>query len=633
VTPPKTDRLSNVVGELQNLESIATALLGNGTHSEEALLTLLDTYRYVSAPHATDNDIDRLARRLVGRLRIDVELGVSVVGTDFAPWLLNKRHAITWDRWLAYKQWLLGIGRPWRVVDKMDELTNDILDYAGDPALEGPWARRGLVIGDVQSGKTSTYLGLLNKATDAGYRLIIVLAGSTEVLRQQTQQRIDEGLIGRDSRLAGSRGGSSGTERFIGVGTIRKDLAKAQGMTTVMRDFRKSSRDATNITVSSDAADPYVFVLKKNKGVLDALDQWLVTQPLTGGKLDIPLLLLDDESDYASVNTREETNPTAINAAIRSILGRFSRSSYIGFTATPFANIFVDHEVTNDLFPRDFIYSLDSPSNYVGSRATFGGSDAHRLGTAISLDDGEDSFPSGHKPFHIVPDLPDTLLSALRTFVLGNAIRDLRHHNEPRSMLVNVSRFKRVQAQVADLVQEELSGIRNAIEVHSATFSQGIPNRDMESLRSTYEGTFNSVEFSWDQVLEALPSAVADIRVELFNSDKDKRVEESGIPWDRPKRLIAVGGDVLSRGLTLDGLMTSYFYRNAQASDTLLQMARWFGYRDGYVDLCRLWIDDSVASDYRFVADSVDQLRRDLQMMHSQKLTPEYFGLACYGQK
>jgi hypothetical protein len=615
--------------ELTELENIVGSLLGSRTHTEEVLVEQVRKYRPLAGPHLSDDDCDALIRRLVQRLNIDVELGVAVVADDFQKWIEDKRSSIDWSHWLVYKQWLINQKRPWRVVDKMDELTQDILEFAGDPTLQGPWQRRGLVIGDVQSGKTSTYLGLLNKAVDAGYRLIIVLAGHTESLRQQTQERIDEGFIGRDSRVRASRPGVPiGTDRFIGIGALRNDLANAIGMTTVLRDFRKSSQEATNISVSAGESRAYVFVVKKNKSVLEALGEWLSQQPLSGGKLEVPLLLLDDESDYASVNTREETNPTAINNGIREILSRFSRSSYVGFTATPFANIFIDDENTKDLFPRDFIYSLESPSNYVGADATFGTPDKMNDEKVIDLVDVSDEFPIPHKSTHMVEGLPESLLDAIRAFVLTNSIRDLRGDDGARSMLVNVSRFKRVQGQVFDLVDEELSALRNAIQLHSVEFAEGTPNADLDKVRSTFEELFSGSEFQWTEILSALPSAVADIRVQLFNSDKDRKLVEEEIVWDRPQRLIAVGGDVLSRGLTLDGLSTSYFYRNAQASDTLLQMARWFGYRQGYDDLCRLWIDPGVAADYRFVAESVAQLRRDLRIMHSQELSPEFFGLA-----
>ncbi len=622
------DTTEELERQVRELESIVTALLGNSNHTEEELRAEIAKYRPITASLASDSDCEELARRLIARLSIDVERGVAVYSEDYAPWLINRRRDITWTRWLTYKQFLINAKWPPRVVEKLDELTDQILDFAGDPTIEGTWARRGLVLGDVQSGKTASYLALFNKAADAGYRLIIVLAGHTEYLRQQTQRRVDEGFIGRDTARNASRSGTAATQRLIGVGGINREIANPQGMTTAARDFTKSSREATSITVDSKASAPYVFVVKKNKSVLLALSQWLEEQPKTAGQLDVPLLLLDDESDYASVNTREETSPTAINNAIRGILAQFSRSSYIAFTATPFANIFIDCENTDDLFPRDFIYALESPSNYVGAEATFGLTGEENTTNVIELDDVEDWVPLTHKSDRSLDGLPPSLVDALRAFFIANAVRDLRGQNQARSMLVNLSRFKRVQRQVFDLVEAEVSQIKTTIELYSVLHARGELNAELTKLEEVYHCVYPDCEFSWNKVLSALTAAVSDIRVQLFNSDKDRQLAEDEIIWDRPPRLIAVGGDVLSRGLTLEGLSTSYFWRRTQASDTLLQMARWFGYRDGYQDLCRLWIDPSAAADYRFVADSVAELRRDLRAMFDQKLTPRDFGLA-----
>lgn len=371
-----SDNADEVKRQLQELEAIVTSLLGNANHSEEALRSTVEKYRAITASLASDADCEELTRRLIARLSIDVERGVAVYAEDYKPWLADRRRDIVWSRWLTYKQYLINAKWPPRVVEKLDELTDQILDFAGNPNIEGGWARRGLVLGDVQSGKTASYLALFNKAADAGYRLIIVLAGHTEYLRQQTQRRVDEGFIGRDTSRNANRAGTTTTQRLIGVGGINKQIANPQGMTTAARDFTKSSREATSITIDSKASAPYVFVVKKNKSVLLALSQWLDEQPKTAGQLDVPLLLLDDESDYASVNTKEEDNPTAINDAIRGILAQFLRSSYIAFTATPFANIFIDCDNTDDLFPRDFIYALESPTNYVGAEATFGSTGA-----------------------------------------------------------------------------------------------------------------------------------------------------------------------------------------------------------------------------------------------------------------
>ena len=394
---------------MERLKLATSGALSTGLHTEQELRDMVAGLRPILAPDVSDDEIDSMTRELIQRLQIDVDLGTAVTSEDFVSWLPERRGEIEWARWKTYKQWLLQNGRPPKVVDKLGHLTDEILDLVGDPKEGGTWGRRGLVIGDVQSGKTGTYLGLFNKAADVGYRLIIVLAGSTESLRQQTQERLDEAFIGRDTRLIAQKGGQSNqqaTKKFIGIGLLNETIADAQSMTTVMQDFRKSSLMASSITVSENSPSPYVFVLKKNKSVLNAVQDWLGQQAGASGRIDLPLLLLDDESDYASVNTGDEDSPTAINAAIRGILAKFTRSSYIAFTATPFANIFIDHDHENDLFPRDYVYSLETPTNYVGAAATFGTSDDVFEGGLMDVTDAETYVPSRHKSDHPVPATP-----------------------------------------------------------------------------------------------------------------------------------------------------------------------------------------------------------------------------------
>lgn len=614
---------------MKKLADLATVMLQDGHHDEEAVLSHLATFRSMF-PQLSDDDVALTARQLGERLNIDVDRGSVITGTDHQPWLQERKRNVDWARWQAYRTLLLQQHRPLKVIDNLDDLTDELLDLVGDPTIEGTWARRGLVLGDVQSGKTGTYLGLFNKAVDAGYRLVILLAGNTEVLRQQTQARVDEAFIGRDSsRQVSNRGADVTPSRHIGIGNIRKDLAHGVGLTTVLTDFRKRSHEATNITIPEDAAHPFVFVLKKNKSILTAVTQWLEEQSSTaGGTIKIPVLVLDDESDYASINTKDETDPTAINKAIRDILALFSRSSYVAFTATPFANIFVDHDVDNDLFPRDFVYSLEAPSNYVGSESVFGTTEMADPHGLLTLEDVEPLIPLRHKSQDVVPGLPPSLLEAVRTFLLANSIRDLRgQQDSARSMLVNVSRFKHVQGQVYDLLGDEVRALINAIQLHA--HHPGSDHRDIRLLRETLDRQYPDIEFSWPEIAGNLASSTADVRVMIFNSDKDRKLAQADdLSWDRPARMIAVGGDVLSRGLTLEGLMVSYFHRAVTASDTLMQMGRWFGYRDGYRDLCRLWINADSADNYRLAAESIDDLRVDLRLMRRQQLTPADFGLA-----
>jgi hypothetical protein len=612
----------------EQLADLATVLLASGTRTETELDAALAQLR-PAFPHLEDADVEVAKRILTERLRVEMDMGVAITASTYEPWLDDRFGDIEWRHWRVYKQLLLSQRWSPTVLDTMDQLTHRLLDFAGDPESPGTWSRRGLAIGDVQSGKTATYLALFNKAVDSGYRLIIVLAGGTEVLRQQTQERVDEGLIGRDSRVRRVRSKSAITpSRHIGIGELDASLADATGMTTVSQDFRKTSYEATSIQISPNSPSAYVFVVKKNKSVLDRLAQWLDDQPKTNGKIALPVLLLDDESDYASVNTREETDPTAINAGIRTLLQRFSRSSYLAVTATPFANIFIDHDHEDDLFPRDYVYALDSPTNYSGSKATFGTIDETNDSSVEGIDDAHDWLELGHKSSATVETLPDSLLEAIEAFFVANAIRDLRGDSGPRSMLVNVSRFKAVQRQVYELVAEEAQALRNALDLHAALYASGAPHRTIDRLRAAFEGHYGSVELTWEEVLAALPNAAARIDVQLHNSDRDLVMATQEQVWDAPPRLIAIGGDVLSRGLTLGGLTVSYFHRRVGAYDTLMQMARWFGYREGYADLCRIWIDSSVVAQYRFIQDAIDELKSDLEDMHRQKLTPKEFGLA-----
>ena len=611
------------------LEQFVAVSMQGQRIDEAELMERLRRFNGIQGPLLPESDLETVARRLAEQLAIDVDLGSVITSRDYEPWLDGRKRDIEWGRWLAYKNMLIQQRRALTVIDKTDELTDKILDLAGDPTKPGSWARRGLVLGDVQSGKTGTYLALFNKAADAGYRLFILLAGNTEVLRQQTQARVDEAFIGRDSsNLIPRRGTNVTPSKHIGVGLIRKDLAQASGMTTVLRDFRRSSYEASNITIQTNAAHPYVFVVKKNKPVLVALIAWLKEQATaSGGMLPAPVMMLDDESDFASINTKSETDPTSINQAIRDVLKLFSRSSYVAFTATPFANIFIDHGVDNDIFPRNFVYSLEAPTNYVGSVKMFGTTEEVRADGLTDLDDVEEFIPLGHRSSHLVAGLPGSLTDAADTFLLSNAIRDLRGDaDQPRAMLVNVSRYKAVQRQVFNLLSEAVANTRLAVELHYA--DPETKHSVIQRLQRRFDAEYATTGVTWPAVLQQLPKAVSDVRVKLFNSDTDRRLTEEDAQWDRPTRMIAVGGDVLSRGLTLEGLCVSYFYRRVTASDTLMQMARWFGYRDGYQDLCRIWINAESADNYRFAADSIEELRTDLRLMLRQKLTPEDFGLA-----
>ncbi len=607
--------------------------------------------RLVSAL-VVDASVAEDARRLLhARFAIRMDMGQTLKSGDHLPWLGARRSAIDPFYWERYRQMLLRNGWSPLVAATLDRSTDELLDLIGDPNRVGPWKRRGLVVGDVQSGKTASYAALICKAADAGYRMVILLTGTLENVRRQTQERLDAAFVGLDSRdfLTTS---SIGRKSQVGVGLID---GRRDGIVFTSRDhdFRKNTASALNISLEA-VREPVLVVSKKNKSVLHRLAGWLRARNADReGRIDLPLLLIDDEADNASINTRQEPGEaTAINKAIRDLLGVFTRSSYVGFTATPFANIFIDpastHEMLgDDLFPRDFIHVLEAPTNYVGMNAMFGGTDPDLANIGQSdfatsvlrtIEDENDWLPPSHKNGVEVEGLSDSLRTALRCFLLTTAIRDIRLNdgvdgrggNGHRSMLVNVSRFTAVQNRVADILHVELEDIRRAVRLHGALppAEAAEDSTEIAALASIFEREFSASSVPWPQVLATLHESIAPIVVRPVNQSTGA----ASLDYTHPNsasglRVIAVGGNSLSRGLTLEGLSTSYFLRNAKTYDTLLQMGRWFGYRDGYADLCRLWLTAEAEGWYRHVTDATAELKRDFARMRRRQATPIEFGL------
>lgn len=605
--------------------------------------------KMASAFSATDDIKEQARRSLHARFEIRMDLGQTLVDeAEHVPWLDARRGSIDPFYWERYKQLLLRSGWPPLVLATLDRATDELLDLLGDPMREGGWKRRGLVMGDVQSGKTASYAGLICKAADAGYRMIILLTGTLENVRRQTQERLDSGFVGFDSRDYLGRGALQ-QKHHIGVGLIdgRRDGVV---FTSSDHDFRKNAASALNISLNA-VNEPVLVVTKKNKSVLDRLTTWLrVHNADREGKIDVPMLLIDDEADNASVNTRDPKNPTSININIRGLLELFRRSTYVGFTATPFANIFIEPDTTDemlgdDLFPKDFIHVLEPPTNYVGMHALFPPLDPEddvdqeeRGGPIQTIDDAEDWLSPGHRSTAEPEGLPESLRNALRAFLITCAIRDLRdEHGFPgggggihRSMLVNVTHFTAVQDKVANELHLELEKVRQAVRLHGALPPDQAAQQSVEigELAATFDRLFINSGLSWTAVLERLHEAIGPVRVQPVNQRTGaKSLDYRAIDGPPGLRVIAVGGNALSRGLTLEGLSTSYFLRNSRAYDTLLQMGRWFGYREGYGDLCRLWVTEEAEGWYRHIADATAELKRDFARMKRRQATPMEFGL------
>jgi len=584
---------------------------------------------------------------------------------DHISWLPDHKAEINWDFWNRYRRYLEE-EKGWSpvTVNRLEQLTDSILERLEEPQRPGDWSRRGMVVGQVQSGKTSNYTGLICKAVDAGYKLIVVLAGLHNSLRSQTQLRLDEGFLGWDSQV--SRAFDTGNP-FMGVGVIPtgKQMRALSGTSSAEKgDF--NTRVASQYGVVPGGTDPILMVVKKNKTVLNNLVKWALNwanqDPQLGRKVvrDFSLLIIDDEADNASVNTkevklddtgipREEQDATAINKLIRQLLHSFEKTAYVGYTATPFANIFIHPQVRTsehgeDLFPRHFIVNLPAPSNYTGPVQVFG-LDSDSAGDVESVtgldivrivEDQDEWMPTGHKKEHVPPYLPASLKKAIRVFILSCTVRLWRGqataHN---SMLVHVTRFTAVQELVNQLVKDELTSLQRRLRYSEGNALNQVLSEFEYLWNSDFVPTSRSIVDTelqpavpsprWEDISPLLHQVAARIQVKKINGTAKDILDYWGSP--NGLNVIAIGGDKLSRGLTLEGLSVSYYLRASKMYDTLMQMGRWFGYRPGYLDLCRLYTTDELVEWYQHITVASEELRKEFDYMANMSATPEEFGL------
>ena len=536
-------------------------------------------------------------------------------------------------------------------VNKLEsETLVNLMNCIGNPndKIEGKRLRRGLVIGDVQSGKTATYAGLICKAADAGYKVVVLLTGITESLRKQTQERMEEGIIGCTVRV--DKKGHVGKKIIrVGVGLDNKDI-RATAFTSYEDDFRGN---VDNIVTSLDSHRSLViFIVKKNVSVLTKLYNWLVEQnkDVLDDLIHEPMLLIDDEADNASINTKKDKlNPTMTNRMIRQLCESFNNATYVGFTATPFANVFIDPDTTEgmeneDLFPTHFIYVLPTPSTYIGATKIFDENGCYNDWVKYIIDifepdieDIKEMTPSEltEGPFYFKHPkewhgiLPKSLDDAVYSFLLGNVVRDLRgDYTQPRTMMVNMSRFVKVQKYIKTYIEDLYKNIFDVVNIDFS--NDDLQNSKLEvyqNFRRVWFENYAHLNFDIKEVLAkpTLLKAIEKIQIVVVNSAKDSA--KLDYKTNPSLRLIAIGGLALSRGLTLKGLMTSYFYRNTATFDVLLQMGRWFGYRHGYDDICQIWTSKSSAKWYEEISRSTEELKDDIQRMYYDRLTPKEFGI------
>ena len=583
---------------------------------QELLLEEADTTPVT--PTLISETIDRiLSLHPVWRERIDRQAVTDELIRRFSLWIgrdatlrNNEGHRdwLTpalkrdWRYWQRYREWLERKLSP-KAVHALDLSTDSALSLLENPLRDSPWDRRGLVVGHVQSGKTSHYSGLICKAADAGYKIIIVLAGLHNNLRAQTQLRLDEAFLGyKTSAIDGDALVPIGVGEIDSDQSIRPNYATNR---TEKGDF--STRIARNLGITPEQR-PWLFVVKKNKTVLMRLLGWI--RNLVADATDketrrpvvthLPLLLIDDEADHASVDTKEvpidehgrpdeEHEPTAINRLVRSILHSFSCSAYVGYTATPFANIFIHEqgrtrEEGADLFPEAFVISLAAPSDYVGPAKVFGSSSENGRSGGLPLvrhvTDFAQWMPTGHKNGHMplyegVYEPPPSLDEAIDAFVLSCALRQMRGQGgEHCSMLVHVTRFVSVQHAVHAQVEERLRHMKQRLERrigHEPVIAalRSLWSRDFAPTTARMTGEFPDLgrhrAARWEQVEAAATEVIADIQVRMINGTAKDALDYADND-DIALKVIAIGGDKLARGLTLEGLTTSYFLRASKCT-------------------------------------------------------------------
>lgn len=534
-----------------------------------------------------------------------------------------------WHYWPELRQYLI-TKKHWdsAALRSLEDSSDRVLRQLEAPDVDS-FDIRGLVLGFVQSGKTANYTAVIAKAADAGYRLVIVLSGIDKGLRRQTNIRLKRELVGfPDDRVSAVRMPPMG---FQWHEFTTDDL---EG------DFQPGNANHATL----QGSQPVLLVVKKNGDVLRRLLSWLDAAPAEV-RQTLPMLVIDDEADQASVDTRGSHQreddlpdpnyepPSVINGLIRDLLQKFERCAYVAYTATPFANVLIPHDtadprVGNDLYPKDFIVDLPKPLGYFGAEEFFGRVDVHTGEDIGGLDVVRD-VPDEDLVLLQQESLPPSLINAMLDFVLAGAARAQRGDGDaPATMLVHTSQSIAVQATLRSLLNTQFAELRDEWRYQR---SLGISDR----FRARWENDFRPVTRS-RHIEKDLDFDVLEPHIGLFMEATQVREinSETGEVLDYELepclKAIAIGGNRLSRGLTLEGLTISFFIRRSVTYDTLMQMGRWFGFRGGYEDLTRIYTTNELQGWFSDLATVEYRLREDISVYESQGLSPYQVGMRIW---
>ncbi len=511
-----------------------------------------------------------------------------------------------------------------RIVKSIDDATYKTMKLVANPARRN-FSCKGLVVGYVQSGKTANFTALIAKAADAGYKLILVLSGIHSILRRQTQIRLDKELTGMNDLNI--------NESFI---PEPPDIKRWNRLTTARLKKRKTKLNEIKISDTGEfdlrnldpfnsicnRVTPTVAIIKKNVSVLNKLIEYL-SHSNEENRAKVSLLIIDDEADQASIDGKAndpDSDPTTTNDRIRRLLKLFTRKTYVGYTATPFANVLIDmdtehNDLEDDLYPRNFIVSLPEPEDYFGTSKVFSG----RFSDSIVK-------PIGDSEHDLLDGVTSNLSIAIDCFIIGCAIRNIRgNRSKPMSMLIHVSRLTHIHGALNIFVTEYVGIIKGRYDsnLHNEALknqfekSWHIYKADSESIIKALNKDYIIPEF--DLLWTEIKAVFGVLKVLELNTQSDDKLDYTS--GDEIK-VIAIGGNQLSRGLTLEGLMVSYYLRQSTQYDTLLQMGRWFGYRHGYEDLTRVFTTSQIWDYFSHLAIVEEELRRDIRRYEGSDNTP-----------
>jgi hypothetical protein len=569
---------------------------------KDGIETAVTTYR----GNIPDDKLDAMVQEYE-RLVKTVESGkpAIIAGTGIVSWYTPLEGRDLY--WRAFQRYLTdNLGWSTESLGPVDQASTKVVAYTPQPKMPR-WESKGLVVGYVQSGKTTNFTAVIAKSADVDYRLVIVLSGIHNGLRRQTQDRLATQLKTHNPKA------------WI-------------ELTTLDDDFRTPPMTLASLLHKSDRGTA-LAVVKKNKAPLMRLGRWIQEASDQNALGDLRVLVIDDEADQASVATR------TINPLIREIIQKLPRCTYIGYTATPFANVLID-PTAEDLYPSDFILNLPPPepgSGYFGAEHVFGrdavegeeanGTDLDGYDMVRVIDEGE--LPSLRPPKRkdipdFQPELTASLRQAIEWFWLATAARRARGDDGHSSMLIHTHLSTVVHDGFKGPLIEFRDSIRDQTRQRDAALTERLHRQwDVESARVPTDMFRGLTALTFEEVFGMLEDVVTQTKIVVDNSSSEDRLDYSG----EPQVTVAVGGNTLSRGLTLEGLVVILFVRSSTAYDTLLQMARWFGYRRGYEDLPRIWMTDTLRQWFRHLATVEREIRHDIERYEDQGYTPLQVGV------